>query len=78
MFDYFDRDKSGSIDYDEFLRGVRGEMNPRRLQFVYMAFEILDSDKSGELTVDDIKGKYNCSKHPDVIAGKRTENEVLK
>jgi len=27
LFDAFDRDGSGSIDYDEFLRGVRGPLN---------------------------------------------------
>lgn len=31
----------------------------------------------GVLTVDDIKGKYNAANHPDVKAGKRTENEIL-
>lgn len=27
VFKYFDRDCSGEIDYDEFVRGVRGPMN---------------------------------------------------
>ena len=27
LFKIFDRDRSGSINYEEFLRGVRGEMN---------------------------------------------------
>jgi Ca2+-binding EF-hand superfamily protein len=27
LFDYFDVDKGGSIDYDEFLRAIRGPMN---------------------------------------------------
>ena len=27
-FDIFDRDGSGEISYDEFLRSIRGEMNP--------------------------------------------------
>jgi len=27
LFRIFDRDRSGKIDYEEFLRGVRGEMN---------------------------------------------------
>lgn len=30
VFQAFDRDGSGSIDYDEFVRGVRGEMNQFR------------------------------------------------
>ena len=30
LFRIFDRDRSGSIDYEEFLRGVRGEMNQFR------------------------------------------------
>lgn len=27
VFNAFDRDRNGTIDYDEFLRGVRGPMN---------------------------------------------------
>ena len=34
LFNHFDEDKSGSISYDEFLIGVRGELNERREQLV--------------------------------------------
>ena len=34
LFDYFDSDDSGSISYDEFLVGVRGEMNAGRARLV--------------------------------------------
>lgn len=30
VFDMFDRDGSGEVSYDEFLRMIRGEMNPAR------------------------------------------------
>lgn len=40
IFDYFDSDKSGEISFDEFLIGVRGELNERREQLVLMAFEV--------------------------------------
>jgi hypothetical protein len=38
----------------------------------------LDADKSGVVEVNDISAKYNGKKHPDVIAGKRTEESVLR
>jgi hypothetical protein len=37
----------------------------------------MDKDKSGQLDINDIKGVYNAKKHPDVINGKKTEDEVL-
>ena len=37
----------------------------------------MDKDRSGVLNIDDIKGVYNAKKHPDVIQGKRTEDEIL-
>ena len=77
LFYIFDRDRSGRINYDEFLRGVRGEMNKFRKQLAEKAFRIMDKDKSGVLNINDIKGVYNAKMHPDVKQGKKTEEEVL-
>jgi Ca2+-binding EF-hand superfamily protein len=77
LFRVFDRDRSGRIDYDEFLRGVRGEMNPFRVNLAKKAFQIMDKDRSGVLNIDDIRQTYNAKFHPDVKAGKKTEDDVL-
>lgn len=77
VFKEFDSDKSGEISYDEFIRGVRGPMNDFRKMLVMKAFNIMDKDKSGVLDMNDIKGVYNAKFHPDVKAGKRTEEEIL-
>lgn len=45
---------------------------------VIKAFKKIDYNGDGVLTVADIKGKYDGSKHPDVKSGKKTEDEVLK
>ena len=37
----------------------------------------IDKDGSGILDINDIKSSYNASKHPDVIAGKKTEDNIL-
>merc|ERR1712166_1005592 len=77
LFALFDRDHGGSIDYDEFLRGVRGEMNQFRKDYAMKAFAIMDADKSGIIDLEDIRQKYNGKLHPDVKSGKRTEDEIL-
>jgi len=41
------------------------------------AYKIMDVDKSGQLDINDIRQTYNAKQHPDVKAGKRTEDEVL-
>jgi hypothetical protein len=52
-------------------------MNSVRRNLAEKAFRIMDKDKSGILDYNDIKGVYNAKKHPDVIQGKKTEEEVL-
>lgn len=38
------------------------------------AFKKFDKDNSGTINIDDLKDVYNASKHPDVKAGKKTED----
>ena len=52
-------------------------MNNFRRSLAEKAFRVMDKDKSGVLNVEDLKGVYNAKKHPDVIAGKKTEEEIL-
>lgn len=77
LFAYFDYDRSGLVEYDEFLRTVRGPMNPARKAVVNKAFACLDKDNNGFVDINDVRGTYNASKHPDVQAGKKTEQQVL-
>ena len=58
MFNYFDRDRSGNVDYDEFLRYIRGNMNQFRKNLVKKAFDKIDQNRSGEITVEDLHGMY--------------------
>ena len=77
IFDAFDPDNNGEIVYDEFLREIMGPMNPRRVALTKKAFAIIDLDKSGILDINDIRTRYNAKKHPDVMSGKQTEEDIL-
>lgn len=57
MFQAFDRSGEGAVDYDEFIRVVRGPMNQTRVNIVTKAFKKLDKDGSGTIDIRDVKGK---------------------
>eukprot|EP01062_Namystynia_karyoxenos_P070913 TRINITY_DN6630_c0_g1_i1.p1 TRINITY_DN6630_c0_g1~~TRINITY_DN6630_c0_g1_i1.p1 ORF type:complete len:575 (+),score=199.77 TRINITY_DN6630_c0_g1_i1:78-1727(+) len=74
----FDRDGDGKLNLQEFLRGLRGGLNPRRRKIVRQAFQKFDADGSGQITVEDLRGKYSVANHPAVIKGEKSEDEALE
>jgi len=52
-------------------------MNDFRKGLCGKAFKIMDKDGSGSIDIDDIRQRYNAKMHPDVKAGKKTEDEIL-
>lgn len=52
-------------------------MNAYRKNLVRKVYRSLDKDGNGRLEIDDIRDVFNAKKHPDVIARKKTEEEVL-
>ena len=70
-------DGSGTIDYEEFVRTVVGEMNDLRKNIVKKAFNKFDKNGNGVIEVDDLIDIYNARMHPDVRSGKKTEEEVF-
>ena len=74
----FDRDGDGCINYDEFLRFLRGDINEARLAWIKKAYAKLDINHDGTVTLMDIAQIYDCSKHPDVISKRKTKEMVYK
>ena len=52
-------------------------MNANRKAIVMRAFNVMDKDGSGMIDINDIRGVYKADKHPDVMAGKKTEQQIL-
>ena len=77
LFNYFDKDGSGFIDYDKFINGICGNLNKFRQDVLKQVFIKLDDDEKGYITVGQMRKEYNPKEHPLVRQGKRTEDEIL-
>jgi len=74
---HFDVDGDRKVSCQEFLCTLREELNARRASMVNRCFGVMDKDGSGVIDSRDLKGIYCAKEHPDVIAGKKTEEQVL-
>eukprot|EP00756_Hemistasia_phaeocysticola_P052632 Hpha_TRINITY_DN27899_c0_g1::TRINITY_DN27899_c0_g1_i1::g.194061::m.194061 len=77
IMEYFDQDGDGTLSVTEFLRAIRGVMNPWRRQLVDMAFGELDPSGDGLVTFAEAKRLFNSESHPDVVNGEKTQEEAL-
>ncbi|TYZ63106.1 hypothetical protein PybrP1_004620, partial [[Pythium] brassicae (nom. inval.)] len=78
LFTHFDADRSGCIGVDAFLVGMRGELSARRAALVATAFDFLDADRDGSVTLQELAAAYDTSRHPDVVGGRVTAELALR
>jgi len=76
LFDLFDNNNEGTIQYPEFLDQLVGKLNPIRARLVTEAFHSLDGNQNGVLELDEVKAKFDPSRHPEVRANLKTVEEA--
>jgi Ca2+-binding EF-hand superfamily protein len=77
ILNHFDSNKNGSVDFNEFIRTLKGELNERRIACVRKAYNILDVNGDGLVKLDDIAKIYDASCHPEVLSGHKTERDLF-
>jgi len=78
LLDALDLNNDGNVSFDEFLVGVRGKPNEQRMAVIDAAFAKFNRDDSDDvITASDLKNVYDTSKHPKVISGEMTQDEVF-
>ena len=61
LIKHFDRDGSGTVNFDEFLVALRGDLNEFRTSYIKKAYDKLDVNKDGQVTLEDIAKLYDVS-----------------
>ena len=77
IFNLFDNNRNGEIDYEIFTQNLIGDMNDYRKNIVKKIFQNLDVNNENIINLMDVRLCYNASRHPQVLSGKNTEQEKL-
>lgn len=77
VLDHFDRDGNGQVDFNEFLTTIRGSLPDSRKKVVRAAYDKLDVTRDGQVKLDDIAKLYDVSRHPDVLEGRKSAEQVF-
>ena len=78
IFKYFDKNNDGKISYDEFLVGLRGDLNERRRGLVGLAFKKLDKTGNGIVDLEDLLSTYSVEWHPKFKSGEMSKKDILE
>ena len=76
LFNKFSKDGL-FLDFPSFIREFKKELNDNKLNCVEDAYSILDRNKNEKIPIEYIKKCYDAKNHPDVISGKKSEEEKL-
>ena len=75
---HFDRRGDGQVDLTDFLRSMRGHMKSKRKELVGLAYQILDRNGDQKVTLGELAQAYSADKHPAVLKGQKTQDEVMQ
>ena len=73
----FDMDNDGCINFEEFLCSLRGKPNHRRQSIVDKAFLKFDNEGNEYIDVANLIADFNATKHPKVVSGEMTKEQVF-
>lgn len=76
LFRHFDKNGNGSLDTKEFISTIRGACDPARKEVICAAWKRV-SGGADSVTLEEVLAHFNAFRHPQVIKGYQTKNEVF-
>ena len=65
------------LDFTSFIRNFKKELTENKLSSVEQAFTNIDINENDLVPLNLIKKKFKADRHPDVLSGKKNEEEII-
>ena len=72
IFEIFDKNNIGYIDYDYFFKNLVGYMGRNRQELVRKIYDVIKKDQNGNIFVVDFKKIFNGSKYNEIFRGQKS------
>jgi Ca2+-binding EF-hand superfamily protein len=76
LFKLYDKKNAGEIIYDNLINEIVGNLSDERKYLINLAYEKISGGKEA-ININVMRNKFYPAGHPDVVVGRRTEQEVL-
>ena len=71
------QDEKSYLDFYSFMRTYKKELNEYKLNIVEEVFSKIDIKGTNKINLNELKMKYDASRHPDVLNGKFSEDQKI-
>jgi len=78
LFQVFDSNNDENISYGEFIDTLRNDMKEQRIAVVKHAFQMLDVQQKGFVSLSELRTKFVASEHPRVKSRQKTLEQVQR
>ncbi len=78
LFLAFTKEETTKVNYDEFIRILRGELPPNRKELVEQVFKSINEENKEGLTVEEISGLYNPKGSYELLYQNENEENAKK
>lgn len=78
IYENFDLNKDGNLNYFEFIHMIRSTMSEKRLTTVKATFDFLSGGKSAILYLEDLFKKFKPEEHPRVRMRQKNSEQIME
>ena len=76
IFEIFDKNNTGYINYDNFLKNVVGYMGRTRQNMVRKIYDAIRKDQNGNIFVVDFKKLFNGDRYNEIFGGQKSKEYI--